>query len=71
MSNRDTQEPSESETQGLVPNPPEDSEEETFSIAGTEISIDAPSQPAKDKYKGFPQVAIPYSERKHSTRSAT
>ena len=57
--------------QGLVPNLPEDSEEETINIAGTEISIDAPSQPAQDKYKGFLQVAILYGERKHRTRSAT
>ena len=71
MSNRDTQEPSESETQGLVPNLPEDSDGETINIAGTEITEDASPQPAQDKYKGFPQVAIPYSERKHRTRSAT
>ena len=65
------QEPSESETQGLVPNLPENSKEETINITGTEISIDAPPQPAQDEYKGFPQVAIPYRERKHRTRSAT
>ena len=71
MSNRDTQEPSESETQGLVPNLPEESDGETINIAGTEISVDAPPQPAQDKYKGFPQVKILCSERKHRTRSAT
>ena len=71
MSNRDTQEPSDSETQGLVPNLPEDSEEETINIAGTEISVDEPPKPAQDKYRGYPQVAIPYNDRKHKTRSAT